>query len=301
VGEGGSRELDADDRAAAVELLHDADRLGCGAFDDPDVDVIGLFADYGSDDADDSTEIDVEAVDPGFAGHADDAEGLFAFGVDGKLDEAALADGGDHAEFERVCCGWGVEQKRADDAVGDVGWEIEMLGFDLFLAVFVDGLGSDLTVGFYEHVEGFGEVWTLLDVVIADEAEGVFLGEGGGFVVCGAVFEVEEKLGGDAGAVGGLDELSMADDDAAFGTDLEEAVHGALGLADGDGIGVERGGCESDGCGEQGELANHAISGRRSVALWGEMQTLVDVVVWGCLLELDDDFAQGAGLDEGVG
>ncbi len=80
-------------------------------------------------------------------------------------------------------------------------------------------------------------------MVIADEAEGVFLGEDGGFVVDGAVFEAEDELSGDAGAVGGLDEFAVADDCAALGTDFEEAVQGALSLADGDRVGVERGGC----------------------------------------------------------
>ena len=119
-----------------------------------------------------------------------------------------------------------------------------MLGFDFFFAVAAKRAGGDLAVGFDEEVDGVFEEGAFLDVVVGDETEGAGLGVGGGFVVEGAVFEVENDLKRDALAVGDLDEVAVAEDLAAGGADDEEAVLGALRKLDGDGVGVEGCGAE---------------------------------------------------------
>jgi len=112
----------------------------------------------------------------------------------------------------------------------------------------VSVLGSPPFVGCDGDVGGFGEEGAALDVVVADQLEGFALGVDGGLVVEGAIAEAVDEVGGDAVAVGDLGELAVAEDGAGLGADDEEAVDGALGVADGDGVGCG-GGCE---CGGEG-------------------------------------------------
>src|SRR5579863_1646996 len=61
---------------------------------------------------------------------------------------------------------------------------------------------------------------TLLNEVVAKEPEGAILGENGGFVMNGAVLEVEHQLGGYAVATGDLNDITVSE-----GVTFQRAQH----------------------------------------------------------------------------
>lgn len=216
---------------------------GSVAGDDPELDVGRCFADEGGDDAGESAEVDLDLVVDGIAREADDGAGVVAEVGDDELDQARLGGGYDHGDGGLVVGRAHVFGDDGDEAVGEVGRKFEVVGLDVFLAVFAGSADGDVAVGFDEDLHGMGERRTLLDAAVGDEVEGVVLGVDGGFVVGGAVFVAEEGFGDDAVAVDVLEAVAGRDDVAAGVAELEEAVEGALDVTDGHGVGVEsRGG-----------------------------------------------------------
>src|SRR5665213_1106653 len=142
-----------------------------------------------------------------------------------------------------------------------------MLDFNFFLAVLIDGARSHVARGdIDEIVAGLGEVWSLLDVVVADKLEGFALNVGDGIVIDGAIGKAIDKPRGDVFAVSDLIEFAARDDFAVFGTHEKEAAGRALGLADGDRLGNECSGkcgeaeCKGD-VAKQHERASHPERG----------------------------------------
>jgi hypothetical protein len=86
-------------------------------------------------------------------------------------------------------------------------------------------------------------------MMVGDELKSVALGEDRGFVVGGAILEVEDGLQGDVIVMDGLNDISRGNDAAVGRTHFEEAVDTALDVADDwwIGLGEDRQGAEQNG------------------------------------------------------
>src|SRR6202042_1854970 len=83
-------------------------------------------------------------------------------------------------------------------AVGEIGWQLQMVGSEDFLAIFSCGSGRDLAGACVdEDLSGMRKERPLLNMVVGDELEGPVLRVDRGFIVDGAIFEGEERFCGD--------------------------------------------------------------------------------------------------------
>lgn len=247
----GAGDLGTPDGAALVELAFFLDEGGRVSLIDPDVDIVGLLADDGGNEAGDAADDNVGDEVGGLATAAADGEGVAAGRDDGEVDHAGLFAGGEQGEAGDRGGGADVHNEWKAEAVGEIGGEVEVRLADLLLAVGGGGLVGDAAGGDVdEHVHGVWVGGAALDVVIAEEVEGGVLGVGGGLVVEGAVAEVEDEMGLEAAVALGLGEVSGGEVFTVEGGEGEEDVSGALGEADGDGGGRQGRGDER---GEQGE------------------------------------------------
>ena len=137
---------------------------------------------------------------------------------------------------------WGVEKQDAEEAVGDVGRQVEVAIVDLLFAVALSGADGGVAVALQGEVDGVLEEGAALDVVVADELEGIALGEDGGVVIERTIAKAEKEARGDAVARGYLGVFTVAEEASGLGADGEEAAHGSLGVVDGHGSGKGEGG-----------------------------------------------------------
>ena len=93
--------FDEPNGTTVVPLAFFANECGSGAFENPDVNVGGLFADDRSDDTGDASEFNLDAVVRCFVTNASDGKWVFALGCDDNMDEARLGGGCHHREAGR--------------------------------------------------------------------------------------------------------------------------------------------------------------------------------------------------------
>ncbi len=233
--------LDPPDRAARIKLAGFADEDGRFASEDPEVNVLRLQAEDGGNDAGGAAEINLDAEVGGFAADAADADGADGIGCNDEGNEARLGGADDESDCDAVRICRQILQVDGDEAVGDIGRQVEVVFRDFLGAVFSGRPGGDIAVSFDQQIHGRGKAGPFLNVMVADEAEFFLLRVKSGLVVNGAVAEVKDQTRRDVITLGHLDGVAGGDDLTLLIADDEEAVDRALDIAHGDGFCAEVG------------------------------------------------------------
>src|SRR5262249_11962340 len=93
----------------------------------PDMNVGGLFADDGGDEASDSAEFDFDAEVCGFVGDASDGEGVFSFAGDKDVNQSRLLAGGDHGEANCRSRRIEIQQEDQGEPICEIEGVVEMI------------------------------------------------------------------------------------------------------------------------------------------------------------------------------
>jgi hypothetical protein len=129
-------------------------------------------------------------------------------------------------------------------AIADVSREVKVFlrNFAVFAAIGnLPGQRVDA------NVNGLGEGWTPLNVMVADQTECASLGEDRNVVVDWTIAESESEARSDAMTLNDLGHIASGDTDALERFQCDEAMRGTLWVADGDGVSVQVR-TKQDGC-----------------------------------------------------